>query len=591
MSFPITANTGTLASVLRLGVFKTPWHQRPYAWKPEHVQSLLDDLMDNVNSNQPYHFLGTITLIPLLEKKQKWDINDGQQRIITFLLICANLCKYFNESGYTSGENQTIRMLFDISKGHSKTLADADKLNPRVILSTNDKADFETIICGHSVKKNSAMTLAYNTINDFFLDPKCQSPQIRKNVLGFLLNKLIIAWIEIKGDINSIAAFETQNTRGKSLEQVQITCAYFYSCLRDDDVRSKRLNEQIESIRTSMGKNENTFFDYARCSTQCRYGHLSNDRFCRDIKKAISILPSKEHGDEVCDLVNDLSKNHKIQVFQTLTHIRAGEEVLRQLTKDARQNNAHRKIFDYLKDLQKYSSVSNAIMFSLLCKYVDSSNRKQSIEVAKLVYKSSKLLSSFFQRAAHSFTGSFSPSPYEHGVAELARDIARGKCKTAEHFLSTLRELDRRQNIIPDSHYKERMKSIAFPAKIPVAKYILARINEYLDKELAVVESKSTVEHILPKGKTHIDAWDFTDDEHGRYMHRLGNLTLLSPRDNKPQEKHNSSFAAKKEIYQKSAYLITEKLCECKKWDKNTIEHRQAELAKYSAIIWNFKID
>ena len=583
MTSQIKSEVSSLAKVLRLKRFIIPRHQRPYAWKPEHVNWLLDDIADGIAEQKSHHFLGPIMFVSI-DNSSELEINDGQQRIATFMLICAYLCRSFRDAGYSQGENQAMRMMFDLDEGHNKTLNDADELQPRITLSTNDHQTYKSLTCGHSIRKNGQMNAAWVAIDDFFSCPEYSSLEVKKTFFNFLLNKLLVAWIKFENSEDSITAFETQNTRGKPLEQIQLTCTYFYSRLRGDEVRSNDVHAYINDIRTQFRGDEAKFFNYVRCFAQCRYGYLSNERFCRDIRKVVNTK------DETHEFVRLLSEPTKIEIFQHLTRMRPDANDFEKLTTAARQGNSRRKIVDYLADLNKYKSVSNAVMFSLLCRYWDYAETSEKVEVAKFVYKSSKLLASFFQRAAHSFPGAFSPSKYDQHVAELARDIASGTCKTPEKFLATLRDLDRDKNIIPDSSYKDRMNSIEFPSKIQDAKYILARINEYGQDGLSVVSDKSTTEHILPKSPVHISGWKFTREDHNRYVHRLGNLTLLAPRDNKPQAEHNANFAAKKRIYRQSEYAITKTLRDKSAWNIDAIVRRQRELAKIAAIIWNFDI-
>ena len=583
MESAIKSEVNPLAAVLRQRRFIIPRHQRPYAWKPEHVNWLLDDIADGIAEQKSHHFLGPIMFVTT-DKKSELEINDGQQRIATFMLICAYLCKNFRDAGYSQGENQAMRMLFDLPEGHDKTMNDAEELRPRIALSTNDHPTYRSLTCGHSVRKNGQMNTAWEAIDAFFRRPEYSSLETQKTFFNFLLNKLQVAWIKFEGADDSITAFETQNTRGKPLEQIQLTCAYFFSRLRNDEVLSEQAHAYINDIRRQFNGDETHFFNYVRCYAQCRYGYLSNERFCRDIRKAV------DAKDKTYDFVHLLSEHNKIQIFQNLTRARPVEKDFEKLTAAARQGNSRRKIADYLSDLNKYKSVSNAVMFSLLCQYWDNADTSKKVEVAKFVYKSSKLLASFFQRAAHSFPGAFSPSKYDQHVADLAKDIASGTCKTPKGFLTILRHLDRDKNIISDSSYRDRMNSIDFPSKIQDAKYILARINEYYQQEFSVVSDKSTTEHILPKSPVHIARWDFTQEDHSRYVHRLGNLTLLAPRDNKPQAEHHVNFAAKKKIYRKSEYHIAKSLCEKSAWDIDAIVRRQKELAKIAAIVWNFDI-
>ncbi len=591
MDSTIEAKVRTFDEILCQSKFIIPRYQRPYAWKQDNVKLLLDDIADCVSTKQERHFMGTIMLVP--GEKKQWEINDGQQRISTFMLICAHLCSFFHEHGDFSGENDALHLLFDIPKRHTKTLDDTNRLSPRVVLSTNDKATFQSLICGGTVKKNSSMIMAWNTIDDFFADTKYKNISARKEFFNFMLNNLLAVWIEFKNANDAISVFETLNTKGKPLEQIQLACAYFFSCLKNDTARSDLIYDGIDSIRTCLGNDEAQFFKYARCSAQCEYGHLSNDRFCRDLKNAVSNVKDKTIDTTVYDLVTDLASKHKMEIYRVLTRKRSSEEFLEQLTIDARPSKKNtRQIMDYLKDLHGYSSVSNSILFSLLVKYAeyaDHADLKQKKDVANFVYYSIKMLSSFVQRAAHSFTGSFNTSQYERGVADIAQKISHGKCTTADNFYTSLQELDKKNDIIPNAAYKDRMTNINF-SSINDAKYVLARISEYEQQDLPIVDVRYITEHILPAHKNYASKWGFNDEEHGRYITRLGNLTLLSPQDNKLDAEHNASFAAKKKFYKKSSVDLTNKLINYTKWDKDSIEKRQAALAKIAALVWNFNI-
>ena len=69
--------------------FEIPLYQRPYAWTTDHVDELLDDLLDAMrrDSESPY-FLGSIVLIKD-EDNPKSEVVDGQQRLTTLtMLLC-----------------------------------------------------------------------------------------------------------------------------------------------------------------------------------------------------------------------------------------------------------------------------------------------------------------------------------------------------------------------------------------------------------------------------------------------------------------------------------------------------------------------
>ena len=589
MEEPIKSEVELLAAVLRRSNFCIPPYQRPYAWEPEHVTALLDDLADCIAHKQPHYFLGTIMLISP-RQGNRLDINDGQQRIATFMLICANLCRHFQDCGYSSGESRALRMLFDLSESHDKTLSDADSLTPRVVLSTNDKPTYEALTCGHPVHRNGKMKEAWKAIDDFFKQPEYEATEKKRDFFSFLANNVLVSWIKFEDEVDSLSVFETQNTRGKSLEQIQVACTYFFSCVRYDEQRSERIHEQLDRIRTNMKNDEAKFFDYARCFAQCRYGYLSADRFSRDLRQQAEDAQS-DRAIEISEFVHAISEGYRMQAFHALTTSRSSDSVWDQLTADARQTNRLRKIRDYLKDLQKYPSVSNPILFALLCEHARFSDSPKQREKALFVYNSAELLASFFQRTTHSSAGSFTPSHYEKSVAELSQKIANGKCATPKNFLAFLRTMDK-ENIIADSDYKNRMRTMIYPSKSArnKAKYVLAKINERIQKGLTVPDRGVSIEHILPQSQDYLPGWDFTTDAHGRCVNRLGNLTLLAPKENGASQTENADFAAKKPVFARSAYEIAKRVNTWDKWDEKAVDQRQKGLANIAAEIWRFKV-
>ncbi|MCY4127615.1 MAG: DUF262 domain-containing HNH endonuclease family protein, partial [Gammaproteobacteria bacterium] len=70
-------------------VFEIPLYQRPYAWTVEHIDELLDDLVDAMDRDYdaPY-FLGSVVLIKSNDDPRS-EVVDGQQRLTTLtMLLC-----------------------------------------------------------------------------------------------------------------------------------------------------------------------------------------------------------------------------------------------------------------------------------------------------------------------------------------------------------------------------------------------------------------------------------------------------------------------------------------------------------------------
>lgn len=127
--------TQVTAKVLPVGIllmegagrFVVPWHQRYYDWKEEQVGELLQDINEALEFDRQSYFVGSIMLI---EGEDEWEINDGQQRLITLSLMLAAFCRRFAQNGDAQDrarELQALRLLFILSDNTVATLREADR--------------------------------------------------------------------------------------------------------------------------------------------------------------------------------------------------------------------------------------------------------------------------------------------------------------------------------------------------------------------------------------------------------------------------------------------------------------------------------
>ena len=107
-------------------IYAMPGFQRPYAWTREEVARLLDDLLYGVNDadlqpgSRSVLFLGTIVLIETAQstatpggaaRNQRFDVVDGQQRLITLALIFAAVRDLGNRLGSTELAERMDRLI------------------------------------------------------------------------------------------------------------------------------------------------------------------------------------------------------------------------------------------------------------------------------------------------------------------------------------------------------------------------------------------------------------------------------------------------------------------------------------------------
>ena len=133
----------------------------------------------------------------------------------------------------------------------------------------------------------------------------------------------------------------------------------------------------------------------------------------------------------------------------------------------------------------------------------------------------------------------------------------------------TLRELDRD---IYNTHKRVRT-------------YVMLRLDSFLSDRAAVYEQKVlTVEHVLPQTVQADSYWDkmWPDvEERQQWVHRIGNLLLLSRRKN--AQASNLDFAEKKKRYFSgrggvSTFALTTRVLAEDEWTPQVVAKRQAEV-------------
>jgi hypothetical protein len=132
--------------------------------------------------------------------------------------------------------------------------------------------------------------------------------------------------------------------------------------------------------------------------------------------------------------------------------------------------------------------------------------------------------------------------------------------------------------------------------------YLIARIRQYvllrLDTALSAGEAVYdypiiSVEHVLPQNPSEGSIWLQwfpTPIERENYVHRIGNLVLLSRRKN--TQAQNYDFVLKKEKYFKtsdgvSPFALTTQVLKYDSWTPAIIDERQKEQIQKLKAIWN----
>ena len=181
----------TLEKLLLMNL-RIPECQRPYKWTRRNVEELMQDITDAVNTSddsKPHskYRLGTI-ILHASDQDGKFDVVDGQQRILTLLLI--------------------NRILNEIRK---------NKVNPPLLEDeTTMKFLSRNRISRKNLHENYAMVKSCLVKNY----------ELRRKLVGAFSDTLEMVAIKVDELFEAFQLFDSQNTRGRALDPHDLLKAF-----------------------------------------------------------------------------------------------------------------------------------------------------------------------------------------------------------------------------------------------------------------------------------------------------------------------------------------------------------------------------
>ena len=586
----IDAEAVLFSDLFRQGRFDVPWHQRYYDWTTSDVRALLHDIDDALKEDRDCYFLGAIMLVKV--EPRRWEINDGQQRMVTISLICAALCRRFaHEARGSQREGHALRMLFDLNDNITCNLDDAERYHPRVSPPENDEMRYHQMIRGKTIGTNGKLTAAWAEIESFLSSMSFDKAEL---YFDFLLKKLEVACLRIPQHVDPTAVYETINARGKPLDDLDLIRNFLYSHFNvtTDSERRKSLHKNLERIRTVIPGSTKAP-EYMRCHLQCKFGFLRKDNFYRDAKKAIRAKGEKSGGstellsDYVFDLTEQVTAPEHLELFRTMTATSPDPDFVRAFEIASGTTNSRRNLAVFLRELRGYK-VTQPVVYAMLILYVRETDGRKKKRIAKIVNNNLRRLAAFVLRTA--FVAKFEPSHFEMNFSNYAKDILGASDIPDTGFTGFLRDCDRDEHgVLDDAKFHDAMVEARMAGE-PKIKQFLLGINSHIQSDARLLNERlCSVEHILPKSPQHWSSWvGFDDVEGADWAHRIGNLTLLDQADNKPGLKANGNFAKKRESYRDSGVALTRELQKYDEWTPTNIEARQLEMARHAVRVWAF---
>lgn len=254
-------------------LIEVPFFQRPYVWKEELWERLLEDMEFVVKTKKP-HFLGSVILKEGRKPGQGElfadckTVVDGQQRLTTFIIFMKVLCL---KTGQTALFDSQFRIMGQgIALRHGK----------------NDVAAFEKVTSMTTAKKieedNSRIIEAFN----YFID---NMDETKLDIITIFSNAQFVR-IDLDATEDEQQIFDTINSLGVSLTTSELLKNYFFnrdtiqeyedkwvSVFEKDEDTKSYWDREVEVGRTKRAMIDIFFDAYFQLFIQDKTYNISNE--------------------------------------------------------------------------------------------------------------------------------------------------------------------------------------------------------------------------------------------------------------------------------------------------------------------------
>ena len=569
-TFRIESNDLAIGQIFK-DFYTVPDFQREYVWEREHVEKLLQDVLDEFydDANQPIegpeYFLGSI--VACRDPEGIFQLIDGQQRMTTiYLVLCAA-----RDAMSEAGERPTRVLESQITDAYADPKTGEDVERHRLTLQYEDSGGVLVRLATpnpnvrripHTTESVRRIVAAYQCIREFLsINFRNAASEIKVFLVAFT-QRIKLIRILTPTITNALKVFETINDRGVGLNAMDLLKnLLFMKTSRDDYPKLKDCWKILIDILDKNGEKPLRFL---------RYYIMSH----YDIDARRGIREDEIYDWFVANTEECGIDDRPIEFAQAL--IECAHTYANFLSARDAQGNESR----FLRNLSLLGGALRQQHILLLAgRHLEAGLFDQlcrAIENLFFCYIITREPTKTFERNFTRWASELRRCSDRAGLDSfLEKYVVVDLEGRTERFDFAFRELD--QSKI--QQYRMR--------------YILAKLTQYIEDQAwgspsyphleRYVDRSVHVEHIQvqkPIEETR-EAFD-KPDEYDEYVAKLGNLTLLESTINSSVS--NSSYAQKLPGYRQSQFLLTRSLAEKPQVGTNTrLNHAVEELIQFTS--------
>lgn len=474
----------------RSATYIVPRYQRSYVWKEINWKELLTDIEFTIKNNTHMtwsHFLGTIVLNNIKTKQstdEKYEIIDGQQRLMTIYILLICICKLFNELSDADAPKRAEYIhstyLTFLTRDSNRELEIKNEVYDEVLKKLVDYASGKT-----EELDISGFSIIYKLFIYFY---SCLEKKDFDELDSYLTKILEINIVEIiSGEDEEIYnIFEVLNARGQKLRQIDLLKNHIMKYIQPR--KNKFIDEAKEKWKTitdnvsNLSDPDALIQHFAKCyiekdaeNQNSIYRLIKEEVEIKDLNKFLQALVdfskeynficSKDNGDENIEYFN-IKTNKQIRSLLCAIFILEKRNIISDNTRE-KSIRFLRNFFFWFNTTQQTSNRIDKLMSSISYKiYHCETEIEFKVAFIELVYK----------------------------------------------FREYLKNKDLKYMLFDNRSFKYSNKDKTLKRNSRLVKYILVQYCNSLQTDSALVPDELSIEHLLSDDGTDNtnSIWNFT---------------------------------------------------------------------------------
>lgn len=552
-------------------VFNIPNYQRPYAWTTEQTEQLLKDLVDAVEDESsdinliPPYFLGNIVLIKPIDQSES-EVVDGQQRLTTLTMLFAVLRellpKYKND--LESLICQPEHLLAGIPA------------RPRLILREKDRDFFEKCIQSNGLDQlnnigianlsDSQRNIVENTrllIKRITEELPTETQKLR--FTQFLLQRCFLVIVHTADFDSAYRIFSVLNDRGLDLSITDILKADVIGKFSRQSYLNESARKELEAkytrkwedLEEQLGRK-----DFTELFSHIRMIYAQKKLETSVLKSFRTYVLEQKENQNPRHLIDLVLEPYAEALYDIKNCTWVGDRYSQEIN----------QLFRWLQRIDHFDWIAPAIFYL--------KQHRHDPEYLLRFFTQLERLAAGLMIQRTKITERI------RRYANMIKEIESGKDLFSSNSSLQL-SLEEQKEIIDllngDIYNKYKTRNIRL--------YILLRLDSAICDGVPNYDSykKITIEHILPQNPNLNSQWlnTFTAEDREKYLHRLGNLVLLSHQKNRSAS--NYDFQTKKDKYLNkpvATFALTVQVLKEREWTAKVVENKQKYLLEELKRIW-----